>query len=93
MTETVTPVDHAMGFVQTVFKPFKLDWRLMDPLTHVPGVRLKGTSQGAAVDVVCNRGKVKLISMALRLAPESTLLMVHILACIRADVAHTDADA
>jgi hypothetical protein len=93
MTETVTtPVDQAMAFVHTVFKPFKLEWRLMDPLPKTPGVRLKGTSQGAAIDVVCNRGKVKLISMALRMAPESTILMVHILACVRSDAAYKDAD-
>lgn len=94
MTEPVlTPVDQTMAFVQTVFKPFNLDWRLMDPLPKTPGVRVRGTSHGAAIDVVCKHGKVKLISMALRLAPESTILMVHTLACIRPDATREHADA
>lgn len=93
-TEPVlTPVDQATQFVQTVFKPFNLAWVLSDPIPKTPGVHMRGKSEGCVIDVVCDRGKVKLISMVLRLAPESTILMVHTLAAIRLDATRQNADA
>lgn len=94
MTETlVTPVDAAMTFARIVFNPFKLEWTLVDPMPKVAGVHLRGQSNGAVVDTVTHQGRVKLISMVLRLATESTILMVHTLAAIRKEATHRDADA
>ena len=92
MSDIVTPVDHATAFVQTVFKPFKLDWQVADPLPRLPGIHLRGIASGTVIDLVCHRGKVKHISMALKQTSENTILMVHILSCLRPDVTHRDTD-
>lgn len=94
MTDTpVTPLDATMQFVETVFKPFKFQWSLSDPIAKIPGVHARGIADGAVVDVVCRDGRCRLISMAMRLAPESTLLMVHVLSAIRKDAQYGHADA